>query len=136
MPIDGQTMKINPLIFGLLIVLAFFVGRWYPGNPSAPPASPTIAGGVSRLAPANQGRANQPQTARNAPVPPLPDKPLVVYPSLPQPPALPDKPEVVHNTGPFIDPDSRSIAPFEGPDRPARNAGEFIDPGGPPGSSR
>lgn len=129
-------MKINPLILGLSILLAFFAGRWYPGNPSAPPASTAITGGVSQPAPANQGRANQPQTANNAPLPPLPDNPTVVYPRLPQPPLLPDKPEVVRNTGPFVDPDSRSIAPLEGPDRPVRNAGAFVDPGGPPGSNR
>jgi len=65
-------------------------------------------------------------------MPPLPDQPPVVYPLLPQPPLLPDKPEVVLNTGPFIDPDSRSITPFEDQDRPVRNTGAFVDPNGPP----
>ena len=129
-------MKINPLIYGLSIALAFFAGRWYPGNPSAPPTIPAIAGGGVRPTPANQGRANQTQSARNAPMPPQPEQPPLVYPRLPQPPLLPDKPEVVRNTGPFIDPDSRSITPFEGPDRPVQNAGVFVDPDGPHGSDR
>jgi len=130
-------MKINHVIVGILIVLAFLAGRWFPGNPSAPPAGPAIAGAGLRTQPSpiTMKSLNQPPSASNAPVPPLPDNPMIV-PSLPQPP-LPDKPEVVRNTGPFIDPDPRkSTTTYMGPDRSVRNTGEYIDPGLPTGSNR
>ena len=129
-------MKINPLILGLSIVLAFFAGRWYSGSPSARPAYPAIAGVGFRPLPAvDKDGFNQPQPARKAPVPL--DKLPVDYPGLPQSPVSLGKPEVVRNTGSFIDPDlSKLTTTYMGPDRPVRNTGEFIDPGLPTGSNR
>ncbi len=126
-------MKINHLIIGLSIVLAFFAGRWYQGNPSVPPAEPSIAGVELMPAPAaDKNRSNQSPSARKMPVPLMDKLPVVDYPGLPQTPVLSGKPEVVRNTGPFIDADpGKSITPYVGPDRPVRNAGTYIDAGGP-----
>ena len=125
-------MKINHVIVGMLIVLAFLAGRWYPAKPSASPANPAIAGvGLQTQPPPTiKERSTQLQSAPKNPSLPLSGKPTVVYPSLPELPVTQGKPEVVRNTGLFIDPDPRKLAmPYMGPDRPTRNTGEFIDPG-------
>jgi hypothetical protein len=127
-------MKINPVIVGLLMVLAFLAGRWSSGNPSATPANPATAdaGGAGAIPPAAGAPVNQPWHAQGAPALPAPAKPAIA-PGVAELPVLPDTPGVVRNTGPFIDPDpdKPSMQPL-GPDQPVRNSGAFVDPGGPP----
>ncbi|PZN82252.1 MAG: hypothetical protein DM484_06595 [Candidatus Methylumidiphilus alinenensis] len=132
-------MKINHVVVGLLIVFAFFAGRWFSPNASIPPTAPAIAGAgmQTQPPPAVKERLTQLQSAQKNPSLPPSGKPSVVYPSLPQPPMTRGKPEVVRNVGPLIDPDpGKSTTTYMGPDRPVQNVGAFIEPGGPHDSNR
>ncbi len=127
-------MKLNPVLAGLLIALAFWAGRWSSSNPSATPANLATAGtgGGGQHPLAAGALVNQLRSAQDTPVLPTQAK-SAMPPDLVEPPMLPDTPSEVRNTGPFIDADpDKFSAQLLGPDQPVRNTGAFVDAGGPP----
>jgi hypothetical protein len=124
-------MKIDHVMIGLLIVLAFLAGRWSNGYSPAGPANAPIAGGVK--APLAAKEPTQPSySAKAAPAPPV-LREWVEQPAASGLPPVSDTPEVVRNNGAFIDADPDKTR-LRGPDQdqPARNTGPFIEVGGPP----
>lgn len=120
-------MRISNVVFGVLIVLAFFAGRW---SSSRPPANPTIVAGMPPP-PATHAHATPAPSAKGAPARPTQGQPPIA-PQLPELPMLPDTPGVVRNTGPFVDADPGKSPLQQDPDQPVRNTGAFVEAGGPP----
>ena len=122
----SKNLKLQYGVSGLLIVLAFWAGRWYGGMPSAPNTETLHA----------LGKPAKPKPPRSAATtvdwPPGAGGPA--GPGLIEPPMLPDpKPTEPRDAGPWIDPDpAKPLAQPTGPEPPAHNNGPLMELPEPP----